>query len=109
MTADDSSPPDAEVLPDLLDEQGPRRHYALRVLLLAGAVLCVALGIVGWLIPVLPGFPFYIAAAVMAGMASRRVAAFLNRQERRLPRRARLLLRPKLRRARREASAARGE
>jgi hypothetical protein len=105
---DEVAPADGD-LPALLDERGPERHYVMRVLLLLGAVGCLILGIIGWLIPVLPGFPFYILGAVLAGMASRRVAAFLNRQERRLPLRVRLLLRPKLRHARREEErAARG-
>jgi uncharacterized membrane protein YbaN (DUF454 family) len=72
-----------------------------RVALLAAALLFVVLGIVGWLLPVVTGIPFYILGLVCAGMASRRVGGWINRHERRLPRRLRLLLRPKLRRQRR--------
>lgn len=75
-----------------------------RVALLALALGFVALGIVFWLLPVVTGLPFYLLALLTAGIASRRVAGWINRQERRLPRRWRLLLRPKLRRALRRDS-----
>jgi uncharacterized membrane protein YbaN (DUF454 family) len=72
-----------------------------RVALLALALLFTVLGIIGWLVPVVTGIPFYILALACAGLASRRVATWVNRQERRLPRRVRLLLRPRLLRRRR--------
>ena len=71
-----------------------------RVALLALALVFFVLGIVGWLVPVVTGIPFYILALACAGLASRRVAAWINRQERRLPRRVRLLLRPRFLRRR---------
>lgn len=75
-----------------------------RVVLLLLALVFVLLGIIGWLVPLVPGFPFYMLALACGGMASARVARWTNRQERRLPRRWRLLLRPKLRRELKRAS-----
>ena len=80
-------------LPDLIETEGARRPLWLRVVLLIGAGLFFVLGIVGWLVPVVSGVPFYLVAAVLLGMASRRGARVLNRLERKLPRRARLALR----------------
>ena len=76
-----------------------------RVALLALALLFTVLGIVGWLVPLVPGFPFYLLALACAGLASRRVATWINRHERRLPLgfRRMLRLRPRLRRRRAEA------
>ena len=76
-----------------------------RVALLALALLFTVVGIVGWLVPVVPGFPFYLLALACAGLASRRVATWINRHERRLPLgfRKMLRLRPRLRRRRTEA------
>ena len=88
----------AEALPDLIQQAAVRPGIVKRVGLLALSLVFVVLGIVGWLLPVVPGLPFYVLALVTAGMASVRVARWVNRQERRLPRRWRLLLRPKLRR-----------
>ena len=91
----------AEELPDLIQQDGARPGMVKRVALLAAALLFVVLGIIGWLVPVVTGIPFYILALVCAGMASQRVAGWINRHERRLPAKWRLLLRPKLRRQRR--------
>jgi hypothetical protein len=93
-------------LPDLLSTDRPDRHPAMRVLLLVAAAVCFVLGVVFWLIPVATGVPFYILSAVLAGMGSRRAARWINGQEARLPIRVRLLLRPKLMRARRAAKRA---
>jgi hypothetical protein len=88
-------------LGNLLPEDGPDRHPAMRVLLLIGVLLSVVLYILLWLLPVVTGIPFLILAAVLAGMASRRAARVINHQERRLPHRLRLLLRPKQHQAQR--------
>jgi Flp pilus assembly protein TadB len=94
--------PPAPELPDLLPEDGAQRGMVARVALLVAALLCFALGVVFWLVPVMTGIPFWILGFVVLGMASRAAARWVNRQERRLPRRARLLLRPRLRRAGRD-------
>ena len=43
-----------------------------------------ALGVVGWLIPVITGIPFYAAGLVFLGLASVRTRRFINRMERKL-------------------------
>jgi Flp pilus assembly protein TadB len=91
--------PSGEDLPDLLPEAGAQRGMVARAALLVAALLCFVLGVVFWLVPVMTGIPFWILGLVLLGMASRTAARWVNRHERRLPRRARLLLRPKLRRA----------
>ena len=85
-------------LPDLIQQSAVRPGVVKRVALLLLSLVFVVLGIVGWLLPVVTGVPFYVLALITAGMASVRVARWVNRQERRLPRRWRLLLRPRLRR-----------
>jgi uncharacterized membrane protein YbaN (DUF454 family) len=71
------------------------------VLLALGGVVCLALGVVGWLVPVITGIPFYILGLVLFGMASPAVGRRINDWERRLPRRQRLWLRPGIRRTER--------
>jgi uncharacterized membrane protein YbaN (DUF454 family) len=56
------------------------------------------LGILGWLVPIVTGIPFYIVGLGLLGLASRRVRHWINAAERHLPRRVRLLLRPRARR-----------
>jgi hypothetical protein len=70
-------------LPDLLREHEGHRPLWLRALYVLGALVCIAAGIAGWLIPVMTGIPFY-AAAVVLGLASDRVRRAINRLERRL-------------------------
>jgi len=90
-------------LPDLLSEERTERGPLLRVALLVATAVLFVLAIIFWLIPVLTGIPFWILGFVTLGMASRRAARWINARERRLPRKVRLMLRPKLRRELREA------
>ena len=90
--------PRASALPDLIDAGGPERGTVTRIALVIAALACFALGILFWLIPVLTGVPFLLLAFLCLGMASHRVARWINIQERRLPKRCRLWLRPRLRR-----------
>ena len=53
----------------------PARRLALAV---AGVIL-IAIGIVGWLIPVIPGFPALFAGAALLAAASPRVRRALAR------------------------------
>ncbi|HKA62816.1 MAG TPA: hypothetical protein VKH83_10350, partial [Methylomirabilota bacterium] len=62
-------------------------------LFLAAAVLCFAAGVVGWLIPVVTGLPFYAAGLVFLGLASERVRRWVNRLERRMAERTRRRIR----------------
>ena len=94
MSPDEQEPP----LPDLVKVEPRERSPLARVGLLLVALLCFVLAIIGWLVPVVTGIPFWIAGFFVLSMASRRAARWINRTEARLPRRWRLLLRPKLRR-----------
>lgn len=54
------------------------------MIFLGAALVCFAAGVVGWLIPVVTGIPFYVAGLVFLGLASDRTRRFINRLERRL-------------------------
>ena len=86
-------------LPELLKEREKPLHLTWRVFALAGGVVFMILGVVGWLFPIVTGIPFYILGLGLLGMGSRRVRHWINQLEQRLPYRARLFLRPKLRKA----------
>lgn len=96
MSPDEPEPP----LPDLVRVEPRERSPVARIGLLVLALLLFVLAIVGWLVPVVTGIPFWIAGFLVLAMASRRAARWINRTEAKLPRRLRLLLRPKLRRGR---------
>jgi hypothetical protein len=96
-------PPVQPELPPLLRSDSKPRPLITRVALFIGAAVFFALGIVGWLVPVVTGVPFYIVAFAMLGASSRRAARVLNRAERRLPYRWRVGLRNLLARAREHA------
>ena len=82
--------------PDLLREPEHHRPLWLRVVCFVGAGLCFLLGIVGWLIPVITGIPFYVAGLALLVLASDGARHFINRLERKLPRRVRWALRRRL-------------
>lgn len=83
---------------DLLATDRPVPPPAKRAALLVGGIVFVVLGVVGWLIPVVTGIPFYIVGFVLLGLASPRAARWINRLDRRLPHRARVALRKAKRR-----------
>jgi hypothetical protein len=87
------APAEIPELPDLLAPRQTKRPVWLRVLCLIGALLFFILGIAGWLIPVITGIPFYVAALVLLGMASDRARGWINSLERKLPNRWRWNLR----------------
>jgi hypothetical protein len=70
-------------LPDLLREPDGRHPFWLRIVFLAAAAVCLAAGVIGWLIPVVTGIPFYAAGLVLLGLASDRTRRGINRLERR--------------------------
>lgn len=70
-------------LPDLFREPDRRHPFWLRVLFLGAALVCFAAGVVGWLIPVITGLPFYAIGLVFLGLTSERVRRWVNRLERR--------------------------
>ncbi len=76
-----TSPPP---LPDLLRDQSQRHPFWLRIVFLGLAAVCFVGGVVGWLIPVVTGIPFYAAGLVFLGLASDRTRRLINRLERRL-------------------------
>ncbi|MBM3989732.1 MAG: DUF454 domain-containing protein [Planctomycetes bacterium] len=80
-------------LPDLLPERDSGYPTWKRTALFTLGCVCMVLGVIGWLVPVVTGVPFYIAGLVLLGLASVRAARAINLLERRLPHRARLLLR----------------
>jgi hypothetical protein len=82
-----------EELPDLLPARKKERSLAFRVLCIVGAIVLFVLGIVFWLVPVITGIPFYIAAAVLLAVASERARGWVNSLERKLPRGFRIKLR----------------
>jgi hypothetical protein len=83
-------------LPDLLAKRSRPRPAWQRVLLFAGAILMFIVGIVGWLVPVVTGIPFYIAGLVMLAMASKRFQDYVNRMERKLQPHTRIKVRKML-------------
>ncbi len=86
-------------LSDLLPP-GERGSVWIRLLWLAGAMVCFVLGIVGWLIPVVTGIPFYVAGFLMLAACSERARRWLNRVEKDLPLSWRLKLRAAMERRR---------
>lgn len=88
-------------LPDLFPTDGHRHGAVRRIALVSGGVLCLLLGVVGWIVPVVTGVPFYVLGLVLLASAVPAIGHRLNAWERRLPPRLRRLLRPRtLRRAR---------
>lgn len=84
-------------IPPLLHLRDEPRPLWQRVVFAVGAGICMVLGVVGWLVPVVTGIPFYVAGAVLLGMSSPSVGRRINAWEAKLRPRVRLLLRPKLR------------
>lgn len=87
-------PPTDTPLPDLVREDAPPRHLAVRLVLLALALLFFVAGLVVWLTPIIGGaIVLYVLAALCLGASSPAAARWVNRNERRLPRKLRRLLR----------------
>jgi len=84
-------------LPDLLPPRHRPQPVWLKVLCILGAVICLALGVVGWLIPLVTGVPFYAVALLLLGLVSDRARRSINQLDRKLPDAARRALRKGLR------------
>jgi uncharacterized membrane protein YbaN (DUF454 family) len=80
-------------LPDLVPERDNGYPTWKRTALLVGGALCIVLGVIGWLMPIVTGIPFYIAGFVLLGLASVRMARTINALDRKLPDRVRQALR----------------
>lgn len=87
-----ASPTSSSDLGEFLPPPANRPAW-VKPLLIAGAVVCFILGIVFWLLPVITGIPFHIAAAFLLAGASESCRKLLNRWEARLPHKHRLRLR----------------
>ena len=71
-------------MPDLLRPRSPQPRWRAAVFVL-GAVVCFALGVVGWLIPVVTGLPFYVLGLILLGLVNDRMRRLVTSIERRLP------------------------
>jgi hypothetical protein len=96
IATDPPRPPGAE-LPDLFRVPTEAAPPARIVHGLVIASIWFALGVVGWLVPVMTGIPFYIAGTVALALVSRRVRRLINRWDRGRTPRTRLRLRRALR------------
>ncbi|MGH7332389.1 MAG: hypothetical protein ACREKS_06495 [Candidatus Rokuibacteriota bacterium] len=66
------------------------------MLCFVGALVFLGLGVLGWLVPVVTGIPFYAVAIVLLAVASDRTRERLNALERRLPHDTRVAMRRRL-------------
>jgi uncharacterized membrane protein YbaN (DUF454 family) len=79
-------------LPELLPPPKQRPKWK-RVLYVVLAIALIVVGTIGWIVPVVAGFPFWIAAAILLAMTSERVRNWINEKERRMPHERRVKLR----------------
>ena len=70
-------------LPDLLPPRATERPLWLRTIYFGAGIILIILGVVGWVVPVVTGIPFYLAGIVCLSMASTRIREWINRAERR--------------------------
>lgn len=89
---------DDRPLEPLLRPRVNHRPWWKRCLLAGLGVVLLLLGMVGWLLPVVTGIPFYLAGFVVLAMTSDRVREMINRLDARLPERRRRGVRRVLRR-----------
>jgi hypothetical protein len=100
MTHDDDRPTsvtEGVTIPDLLGDPHGEHPMLRRVLWGLGAAGCFVLGVVGWLVPIITGIPFYMLGIVLAAKAVPPFGHWINRKERSWTLKWRLLLRPRLR------------
>jgi len=86
------NPSEPPLTPLFEADERPRPLWK-RVLLLGGAAVFMLLGVIGWLVPVVTGIPFYVVGFALLGAASPRSIHALNRLEARLPKRWRVAIR----------------
>lgn len=87
------APDETEHFDPIMLEDRKARTPVRRVLLAGLGVLCMGLGVVGWLVPVITGVPFYVAGLLLLGKASPWFAHQINRLEAHLPVKLRRALR----------------
>lgn len=106
MSDDPSSyPPGAscpweEKFPDLIPHEWTQRPWYVRLPLALFGLVLIVLGMLGWLMPVIPGFFLVPVGVVLIASTSRLFATRINALDRRLPRRVRRILHAPLRRHR---------
>lgn len=86
-----------ELAPLLEPREKPLPQWK-RLLYFLGGIVCVLLGIAGWLVPVVTGIPFYIAGAILLGLSSSKARRIINKLDRKLPLRFRKKLREAIKR-----------
>lgn len=64
-----------------------------KILLVLAAIVCMILGFVLWIIPVITGIPFWIIGFIILAAVSDKFRRLINRLDRKLPTRARIALR----------------
>ena len=65
----------------------------LKVLLVLAAIVCMLLGFILWLVPVVTGIPFWLIGFIILAAVSDRFRRLINRLDHKLPTRARIALR----------------
>lgn len=88
---------DQKEFPPLIQPKREIHSTTFRVLLVTIGVLFVAIGIVGWVLPFMPGVPILITGLGMIAASIPGGIGVINRCETRLPRFVRQVLRPGLR------------
>ena len=94
---------DPQFLPDLIPGTNPAPSAWKKIYLVVLGSSLVFVGLIGCILPLLPGFPFLVLGLGMFGACSKRIASLVNAAERRLPFKLRLRLRPKIFRAKHRA------
>lgn len=77
------------ILGDLIPVEWVRKPLWIRLLLGTAGLVLVAVGMVGWLMPVIPGFVLIPFGLILIAAMSRWCAKRINRLDRRLPERTR--------------------
>ncbi len=93
----DFFPPPAEPPVDPHGELLPARVATVsmtrRLVLIVAGIVLIILGIIGWLLPVMTGVPFWVAGLICLSQASERCRRLINFGDSKLPGRVRGVLR----------------
>lgn len=83
----------ADLLGDLFEQSRTRHTLIARILLFVIGGALVVYGVVGVILPVLPGFPFLVVGMPLLAASNERSRGWVNALDRRFPLAMRLLLR----------------
>jgi hypothetical protein len=89
----DLFPPPGLLHDELLPARAGDISFVKRVTLIVCGIVLIVAGIVGWLLPVMTGVPFWVAGLILLARASDRCRRLINWGERNLPTKARQILR----------------